>query len=152
MPQGKPLTQAEHVRQLFQKASDACYLQTGIRVRCIINNNDGEDTPEQLSDAEEHTRYFDRDGNTSPAPGTDRGDGFAVQYSDFETGPESRRHEPRFNIGDIVCFNSGGAAMNVANVNNLYPVVECIWTDLDGTYFQEVIPESCLRVFQEGSN
>jgi uncharacterized protein YodC (DUF2158 family) len=124
----------DEVRQMFQRAAEACQRQTGIRVDVKV--------------AEPTKSPTVATNSYSPE---DVSDGFSKVYDSF-VDYDAPERQPRFNIGDIVIFNSGGSAMNVSNVNNYYPVVECMWTDYAGSFYCEVIPESCLRIYQEGSN
>ncbi len=119
----------DNVRRLFQRAADECQKQTGISVEVKV-----------AEPKTQTTEYF-------PSPQ----ESFKPVHDAFVDYDAAER-QPRFNIGDIVIFNSGGTAMNVSNVNNYYPVVECVWTDEIGHYYCEIVPESCLRLYQEGSN
>jgi uncharacterized protein YodC (DUF2158 family) len=113
-----------HVREMFLAAADEVYRQSGIRVKTQV------DFPQ--------SKYEDFANADFQLPET--------QYDD------AKCRQPKFNIGDVVTLNSGGVAMNVSNVNITSPVVECLWTDEIGRFYCEIVPESCIRLYQEGSN
>jgi uncharacterized protein YodC (DUF2158 family) len=115
---------ANHVRELFLAAADEVYRQYGIRVKTQVDFPQAK--PEDFVD----TEFQLTDG----------------QHYD------TKCRQPKFNIGDVVTLNSGGVAMNVSNVNVTSPVVECLWTDEIGRFYCEIVPESCIRLYQEGSN
>ncbi len=131
----KPVTQEgkrEVVREMFIVAADEVFRQTGLRVVTYF--------------ADEFEKGFapiePADDNYTDLYGL----GGEVQVRNSATGIR------KFAIGDTVVLNSGGSAMNVSDVNIKYAVVRCIWTDTDGQFYEAVIPESCLRIYLEGSN
>lgn len=119
----------DNIRSLFQRAADECLRQTGVNVKVAVEKTADSSAEFHAADKPGFQKIYD-------------------ELVDCDATPLANK----FNIGDIVIFNSGGTAMNVSNVNNYYPVVECVWTDEMGHYYCEIVPESCLRLYQEGSN
>lgn len=123
-----PVEKLSMVRNMFLAAAYEMSKRTGFDIRVAVNGPDeATDTP--TDGAEVATASSNLTGDDAP-----------------------EMVLPRFNIGDVVCLRSGGIAMNVSDTNPCYAVVRCIWTDEEGNFCEQVIPESCLNLYQEGSN
>ncbi len=140
----------ETFRRLLREGIEKAISDSGYLGRCIVINPDGSKTDYQEALCHAADDFAD-DYDLDDYPHSQGADPCAGSADGLEPS-NFNKESSKFNIGDIVVLNTGGVAMNVANINHQSPLLLCMWMNQSGDIINHFIPASCLSLFQEGSN